>query len=420
MRAESSCALLCWPVVGRCSRRTRQPDRGFLGISFDASQTPQTTVIDRVIWGGAGRKAGLMHGDTIVAINEQNMATPKDILTAIGSLSAGDTVSVTINRGGTQRDFKITLGANPPTVGPLGGDWKEGDAAGVTQDHAVETFTLPDSVAKTTLRSVSFIDAADGWIVGGKGVCLRTTDGGKNWTTLAMAAGTNFRTVQFSADGTGWITGDGEPNSPAARACRVLAADVFRHAVSHNRRRGELERGLGADEFSTLRHRRLAGRSRPRHLRRRRAPRWIGDHFRNQPGRQSHPTHVSIAVCHGDAEQGPGDRGGNSGAGWIRRLAQIPTILSQANCRAIFSNDGGTTWDASKGSDGNDYLRGLATSGEKLAIAVGDNGTILRSEDAGDSWTAITGAPNNRSTALRPTAKDFRSGGKPGNRHRQP
>ena len=33
----------------------------------------------------------------------------------------------------------------------------------------------------TWLRAVDFYDAEHGWIVGGYGAILRTTDGGKSW-----------------------------------------------------------------------------------------------------------------------------------------------------------------------------------------------------------------------------------------------
>jgi photosystem II stability/assembly factor-like uncharacterized protein len=391
-----ACIVLLTSCGALLGQDTQPKPQGILGITLGRKQVPQPTdpiMIDRVLWGCSGQKAGLKHGDIVVAVNGQKMTSNKDVAAAINPLREGDSLTITIDRGGKQQDFKITLGGDPPTVGPLGPDWKKGDAAGVTQDHAVETLTLPDSVAKTPLRSVSFIDAADGWIVGGTGVCLRTTDGGKSWTTLEMNAGANFRTVQFSADGTGWITGDGEPNSIPPRGhveftLPMVSATLYRttdgganwsvgwvptnfqlYAIATSPDEvvlGTFGGDAHPDGSAIIFGTNLVGKAIQRTFR---------SLFAMAMPSKGHVIAVGTPV-----------RVGFGG------LMQVPTILSQANCRAIVSNDGGTTWDASKGSDGNDYLRGLATSGEKVAIAVGDNGTILRSEDAGDSWTAITGA----------------------------
>jgi photosystem II stability/assembly factor-like uncharacterized protein len=389
-----ACIILLATCGALSAQEAPAKPQGILGITLGVKQPPQPSdpiMIDRVIWGCSAQKAGLKHGDIIIAVNGQKVTTPKDVAGAINPLREGDTLTITIDRGGKQQDFKITLGGDPPTVGPIGSAWNKGDASAVMQDHTVETLTLPDAVAKTPLRSVSFIDAADGWIIGGKSVCLRTTDGGKTWTTLTMNASANFRTVQFAPDGTGWITGDGEPNSPPPRGhveftLPMVSATLYRTTD-------------GGTDWSVG---------------------WVPTNFQLYAIASS-PDEVVVGTFGGDAHPDGSVIvfGTNLVAKTLNRafrslfamaipskgrviavgtpvrvgfggMMQLPPLLTQAQCRAIISNDGGATWDVSKGSDGNDYLRGLATSGEKLAIAVGDNGTILRSEDAGDSWATVT------------------------------
>lgn len=55
----------------------------------------------------------------------------------------------------------------------------------------------------------------------------------------------------------------------------------------------------------------------------------------------------------------------------------------------MYSEDGGETWKVSKGSDGKGSLRSLAVGKKQTVLAVGDKGTILRSEDAGATWEAV-------------------------------
>jgi len=65
-------------------------------------------------------------------------------------------------------------------------------------------------------------------------------------------------------------------------------------------------------------------------------------------------------------------------------------LYTNKNCRALFSKDAGKTWEVAKGSDGRTILRRAATKGSGPVLAVGDKGIILRSEDAGENWSAVT------------------------------
>ena len=58
------------------------------------------------------------------------------------------------------------------------------------------------------LISVTFVNAATGWAVGGNGTILNTTNGGANWN--AQISGTTFwfYSVNFPNTATGWAVGD--------------------------------------------------------------------------------------------------------------------------------------------------------------------------------------------------------------------
>jgi photosystem II stability/assembly factor-like uncharacterized protein len=57
--------------------------------------------------------------------------------------------------------------------------------------------------------------------------------------------------------------------------------------------------------------------------------------------------------------------------------------------RAIYSDDAGTTWKLSAGSEGNVPLRALAYRKDLPLLAVGDKGTVLVSDDKGVTWTKV-------------------------------
>jgi S1-C subfamily serine protease len=91
-----------------------------MGLSSDYG-----VLIQKVIPGGAGERAGLhggneqayvgntpiiLGGDLIVAIDGQEVTDPQDINGLMDKHQAGDTISVTIYRGKKQITIKLILG----------------------------------------------------------------------------------------------------------------------------------------------------------------------------------------------------------------------------------------------------------------------------------------------------------------------
>jgi photosystem II stability/assembly factor-like uncharacterized protein len=77
--------------------------------------------------------------------------------------------------------------------------------ASVMQGSAKGAWTAQRSGALSWLHAVYFLDENRGWAVGGSGVLLSTTDGGKVWRALARPAQDALLDVYFSDELNGWL-----------------------------------------------------------------------------------------------------------------------------------------------------------------------------------------------------------------------
>ena len=68
---------------------------------------------ETVIAGGPAAKAGLKAGDIITKVEGTTINEKNSLVSLLGKHSVGDAVSVTVVRGGEQKNFVITLGAAP-------------------------------------------------------------------------------------------------------------------------------------------------------------------------------------------------------------------------------------------------------------------------------------------------------------------
>jgi putative serine protease PepD len=60
---------------------------------------------------GAAAKAGLQAGDVVVAVGDRPVTTSTELTAAVRSQSPGDTVTLTVRRGGDTRTVEVTLGS---------------------------------------------------------------------------------------------------------------------------------------------------------------------------------------------------------------------------------------------------------------------------------------------------------------------
>ena len=67
--------------------------------------------------GGAGEKAGLQLGDVITKLNDTDITSMSDLSMAKKGFKAGDTVTLTVWRGGQEITLSLTFDQQPQTTG---------------------------------------------------------------------------------------------------------------------------------------------------------------------------------------------------------------------------------------------------------------------------------------------------------------
>ncbi len=95
-------------------------DDGWLGVQLqpldpDLSKAlqlepDQGVLVDEVVGESPAEKAGLKHGDVIVAFQGSPIHEVKDLTKAVRKASPGDEIAVTVLRDGKRQDLKVTLG----------------------------------------------------------------------------------------------------------------------------------------------------------------------------------------------------------------------------------------------------------------------------------------------------------------------
>ncbi len=84
-----------------------------------------------------------------------------------------------------------------------------------TTDGGVHWYTQYKDISAGGFNAIQFTDSSNGWVVGGEGKILKTTDGGTTWlkvTNTGIAPQSNSKCLFFLNADTGWIgTNDGVP-----------------------------------------------------------------------------------------------------------------------------------------------------------------------------------------------------------------
>lgn len=111
-----------WPGFGNT-----QNTRAVLGV-LTRSDSMTGALITNIKPGSAAEKAGLKAGDRILAIDATGIESPEALVEKMGSLKAGDEITVRYRREGSTESTKAILQAAPrdlapfPPYGPFGGN----------------------------------------------------------------------------------------------------------------------------------------------------------------------------------------------------------------------------------------------------------------------------------------------------------
>jgi S1-C subfamily serine protease len=83
----------------------------YLGIS--GTSAGHRVVVQRAEPGAPAARAGLKSGDTIQSIDGRSVATTADVSQIVAAHRPGDAITVTVIRGKSSREVKVTLGVRP-------------------------------------------------------------------------------------------------------------------------------------------------------------------------------------------------------------------------------------------------------------------------------------------------------------------
>ncbi|TNM64256.1 PDZ domain-containing protein [Streptomyces sp. NP160] len=77
----------------------------------------QAAEVAEVVQGGAAASAGIQQGDFITAVDGTSVTSAESLTAQIRSRAPGDTVTLTVVRGGQQQDIKVQLGSDDGAAG---------------------------------------------------------------------------------------------------------------------------------------------------------------------------------------------------------------------------------------------------------------------------------------------------------------
>jgi putative serine protease PepD len=109
---------------------TGQAHNAYVGVSLDPTVTGGAGIAKTgsangqppIAPGGPAAKAGLQAGDLITAVNGTHVASLNQFVATIANYAPGTTVTLTVDRGGSTKSIKLTLGSQPANAsGQSGG-----------------------------------------------------------------------------------------------------------------------------------------------------------------------------------------------------------------------------------------------------------------------------------------------------------
>jgi S1-C subfamily serine protease len=87
----------------------------YVGVELNANSTGGAQ-ISSVSGGSPASSAGLQSGDLVTAINGKTIASTEQFIATVDSYAPGDTITLTVKRGGNTLEVKIKLGTRPQSA----------------------------------------------------------------------------------------------------------------------------------------------------------------------------------------------------------------------------------------------------------------------------------------------------------------
>jgi putative serine protease PepD len=103
---------------------TGDAHNAYVGVSLDPTVTGGAAIAKTasangqppIAAGGPASKAGLQAGDLITAVNGTHVGSLNQFVAAIANYAPGSTVTLTVDRGGSNKTIKLTLGSQPASA----------------------------------------------------------------------------------------------------------------------------------------------------------------------------------------------------------------------------------------------------------------------------------------------------------------
>jgi len=95
-------------------REGKRVQHAWLGVETGPTETNVSGVrIGRLTAGGPAASSSLRVGDVVTAIDGKQLQSPTDLPAIINSHSPGDAIKLSVQRGSTQEEIRVTLGVRP-------------------------------------------------------------------------------------------------------------------------------------------------------------------------------------------------------------------------------------------------------------------------------------------------------------------
>ncbi len=209
------------------------------------------------------------------------------------------------------------------------------------------------------LTGLFFVDENSGWIVGRRGLLLETRDGGSNWHRYDLGVTCDIEDIQFVSPTHGWLAGGFRvPNASASRGVLFETNDAGKTwnpvkglDIPHIHRLLMLPGGEGTV---------------------------VGDSTPTRPGG------VFRTVDSGRSWTAARD---SEIASWQVAARSPSGEVALANRFGQLGRANSAKWTlAKRGSEARSAINDICFIDENLGFAVGDDATILQTDDGGQSW----------------------------------